>query len=138
MLEIKTKLPHLMIEVLERGAFPPEHVAQCQGALWVAEREWIDIAVYWPRMPRFVKRTTRDEAYIKKLVDAVDAFNDELTEMVERIRGYEAPPISHGEMMKAVLEPLAESGPALDQTDHCGVPAFLDRRAPATPIMFIA
>ena len=66
MLEIKTKLPHLMIEVLGRGAFPPEHVAQCQGALWVAEREWIDIAVYWPRMPRFVKRTTRDEAYIKK------------------------------------------------------------------------
>jgi len=138
MLEIKTKLPHLMVEVLERGSFPPAHFAQCQGALWVAEREWIDIAVYWPRMPRFVKRTTRDEAYIKKLADAVDAFNDELTEMVERIRGYEAPLISHGEMMKAVLEPLAESGPALDHTDHGGVPAFLDRRAPAGPTMFIA
>ena len=35
MLEIKTKLPHLMLEAHERGKFPPEHYAQCQGQLWV-------------------------------------------------------------------------------------------------------
>lgn len=90
-LEIKTKLPHLMIECILKDEFPSEHKAQCQGALWVAEREWIDIAVYWPKMPLFVKRAYRDEDYIKKLSDAVDTFNDELDAVVERIRRYGEP-----------------------------------------------
>ncbi|MGO4676251.1 lambda exonuclease family protein [Bosea sp. 2YAB26] len=88
LVEIKTKLPHLLIETLLRGEFPPEHKAQCQGQLWVAEREWIDIAVYWPQMPIFVTRAFRDEAYIKELADAVDAFNAELDLTVARIRAY--------------------------------------------------
>lgn len=91
MLEIKTKLPHLMIECILKDEFPAEHKAQCQGALWVAEREFIDIAVYWPKMPLFTKRATRDEDYIKKLSDAVDAFNEELDAVVERIRRYGEP-----------------------------------------------
>lgn len=91
MLEIKTKLPHLMIEVILADKFPAEHKAQCQGALWVAEREWIDIAIYWPGMPLFVKRATRDDIYIKTLSDEVDRFNEELSEVVEKIRRYGAP-----------------------------------------------
>jgi hypothetical protein len=88
LVEIKTKLPHLMIEAILRGEFPPEHKAQCQGQLWVAEREWIDIAVYWPGLPIFVTRATRDEAYIRELSDAVDAFNAELDLIVDRVRSY--------------------------------------------------
>ena len=88
LLEIKTKLPHLHIDCLLRDEFPAEHKAQCQGALWVSEREWIDIAVYWPGLPLFVKRATRDEEYIAKLSDAVDQFNTELAEVVERVRRY--------------------------------------------------
>jgi hypothetical protein len=87
LLEIKTKLPHLQIECLLRDDLPPEHKAQCQGALWVAEREWIDFVSYWPRMPVFIHRAHRDEAYIKTLAEAVDAFNDELAALVERVRG---------------------------------------------------
>lgn len=86
MAEIKTKLPHLQIECLLRDDIPPEHRAQCQGGLWVAERDWIDFVSYWPRLPLFVKRAYRDEDYIKTLADEVDRFNDELAEMVERIR----------------------------------------------------
>ena len=89
MLEIKTKLPDLLIECLERDDFPPEHRAQCQGALWVAEREWIDIVVYWPEMPVFIKRAYRDEAYIATMAEAVDKFNEELAALVERIRTYQ-------------------------------------------------
>lgn len=88
MLEIKTKLPHLHIECLLRDDFPPEHKAQCQGALWVAEREWIDLAVYWPGLPLFVKRAFRDETYIASLSAAVDAFNAELDEIVAQVRAY--------------------------------------------------
>lgn len=87
-LEIKTKLPHLLIELLLADKFPADHVAQCQGNLWVAEREWIDIVVYWPKMPPLIKRAQRDEAYIRALERAVDEFNVELAELVEKIRRY--------------------------------------------------
>lgn len=88
MLEIKTKLPHLLIDCILKDDFPAEHKAQCQGALWVAEREWVDIAVYWPRMPLFVKRAYRDEEYISKLSDAIDAFNADLAAVVDLIKAY--------------------------------------------------
>lgn len=91
MLEIKTKLPALLIDVLLRDEFPADHKAQCQGALWVAEREWIDIAVYWPKLPLFVKRAYRDEPYIANLSRAVSEFNEELHETVERVRAYGKP-----------------------------------------------
>jgi hypothetical protein len=102
-LEIKTKLPHLHIECLLKGEFPPEHKAQCQGFLWLTGREWIDLAVYWPGLPLFVKRAQRDEPYIKELASAVSAFNDELAETVERVRRIGRPtPITH--TLKAALE----------------------------------
>lgn len=88
MLEIKTKLPDLLLDAILKDSFPPAHRAQCQGALWVAEREWIDIAIYWPGLPLFVKRATRDEDYIKRISDAVDAFYEEIAEVVMKIRLY--------------------------------------------------
>jgi len=78
MSEIKTKLPHLQAEVLLADRLPPEHLPQCQGNLWVAEREWIDFVSYWPKMPLFVKRVYRDEVYIKTLATEVDLFLAEL------------------------------------------------------------
>ncbi len=84
MLEIKTKLPHLLLGVLEADDFPAEHRAQCQGQLWVAEREWVDLVCYWPKMPPFIKRAYRDEAFIAQLSTAVDQFNDELEALVAK------------------------------------------------------
>ena len=91
LLEIKSKLPALVIDLILSGEFPLEHEAQCQGGLWVADRQWIDIAVYWEGLPLFVKRAHRDELYIAKLSREVAAFNEELAEMVETIRQYSAP-----------------------------------------------
>jgi hypothetical protein len=87
-LEIKTKRADILIDVLLRDEFPPEHKAQCQGVLWVAEREFIDICCYWPRMPVFIKRAVRDNGYIANLAGEVDRFNDELAAIVERLRNY--------------------------------------------------
>jgi len=88
MLEIKTALPDILIEKIERDDFPPEHKAQTQGGLWVAKREWIDLVVYWPKMPLFKVRAKRDEVYIAKLASEVDRFNDDLAALVERIKAY--------------------------------------------------
>lgn len=89
MLEIKTKLPHLMLAVHESGGFPSEHRAQCQGQLWVAEREWIDLICYWPKMPPYIVRATRDEEFIKQLSVAVDQFNEELEAVVAKYSSIE-------------------------------------------------
>lgn len=88
LLEIKTALPHILIGYIEADKFPAEHIAQCQGNLWVSEREWLDITVYWPKMPSFIKRIHRDEKYIADLSSAVDQFNSELAELVQRVRWY--------------------------------------------------
>ncbi|USZ51083.1 lambda exonuclease family protein [Halomonas sp. DN3] len=78
LVEIKTKLPKYQIELLLADELPQEHVAQCQGGLWVSEREWIDFVSYWPGMPLFVKRAYRDEAMIRTVAERVEAFYEEL------------------------------------------------------------
>lgn len=87
-LEIKTALPHIQIDRLERDRLPPEHKAQVQGNLWISEREWWDFVSYWPRLPMLVTRVYRDEPYIKAMSDEIDRFNDEKATLVERIRAY--------------------------------------------------
>lgn len=88
MAEIKTKLPSIMVETILSGRFPPAHKAQVQGQLWIAEREWCDLVAYYPRMPPFIIRAERDEAYIAKLSEAVDAFNEELDEIVQKVKEF--------------------------------------------------
>ncbi|MDH0869712.1 lambda exonuclease family protein [Agrobacterium pusense] len=87
-LEIKTALPHIQIDRLERDRLPPEHKAQVQGNLWLSEREWWDFVSYWPKLPILTVRVYRDEDYIKTMADEIDRFNDELAALVERIRHY--------------------------------------------------
>ena len=93
MLEIKVVEPHVLIEMIRRdqklGTFPPEHNQQCQGNLLVAEREWIDLAVYCdaPNLPLFVKRAYRDEPYLKIIEDEIAKFNEELAEVVATVKG---------------------------------------------------
>ncbi|WP_302141348.1 lambda exonuclease family protein [Halomonas alkalicola] len=83
--EIKTKLPKYQIELLIEGELPQEHVAQCQGGLWVSEREWIDFVSYWPGMPLFVKRAYRDEALIRTIAERVEAFYEEMERRMAQV-----------------------------------------------------
>lgn len=87
-LEIKSALPHIQIERLEKNDLPPEHRAQVQGNIWIAGREWWDFVSYCPGLPLLVVRVHRDDGYIATLAGAVNEFNAELAELVERIRRY--------------------------------------------------
>jgi hypothetical protein len=89
-IEIKTKLPDIMIECYERDAGdpPPEHLRQIQAGLAIAEREWIDLVCYWPKMPLYICRVVRDETFISTTRAETKRFNEELHAMVERIRRY--------------------------------------------------
>lgn len=92
LLEIKTKAPHIMIDVILKGDIPPEHIAQMQGALWITGRQWCDLFCYYRGAngngkPMFYKRRMlRDEAYIRKIADAVEIFNRELDALVRDVQ----------------------------------------------------
>lgn len=88
MIEIKSKLPHLQMEVLIRGVVPAEHLPQIQCQLWVAEREFVDFVSYWPGLRPLIKRVGRDESYIAELARAVAAFNEEVAAVVEQYQRY--------------------------------------------------
>ena len=81
LLEIKTKLPHLQLEVLLADEMPSDHVLQVQGQLWVTDREFCDFVSYWPKLPLFVKRVYRDDASIKRIADGVRQFVEEMHEL---------------------------------------------------------
>lgn len=91
LVQIKSTMPDLLIEIIEKGEPPTAHYAQCQGELWVTDREWVDLVIGYTGMPSFKKRLARDEMYIRKLADAHEQFLKETHELVERIRRFADP-----------------------------------------------
>jgi hypothetical protein len=85
--EIKTKFPKYQVDVILADEVPKDHIAQCQGGLWLAEREWIDFISYWPGMPLFIKRMYRDEALIRKMEERVNTFYEILEDRMNRVLG---------------------------------------------------
>lgn len=88
MLEIKTAEPHILLDYLRKGEFPPEHKAQVQGNLWICERDWLDLCVYWPKMKPFIVTAYYEPEYIAELAAAVAAFNEEVAAVVEQYQRY--------------------------------------------------
>ncbi len=84
LLEIKTKLPHLQLDLLDCDRLPPEHVAQVQGQMLVSGRSYVDFVSYWPGLPLFIKRVERDEEYIASLQKSLDVFLAEMDAWINR------------------------------------------------------
>lgn len=89
LLEIKTKLGALQLELLESDKVPSEHVAQIQGQIWISARDYCDFVSFWPKLPLFVKRVYRDDKYIDTLSQAVADFNGELDAIVAKYATHE-------------------------------------------------
>ena len=85
LIEVKTKVPEKLVSAILEGAIPGEHAAQCQGGLWVSEREWIDFIGYWPGMPLCLVRAYRDDEMIKKISERVSTFYEVLEARMERV-----------------------------------------------------
>lgn len=83
-LEVKSKLPHLHFECLLSQKIPHEHYAQCQGGLWVSERDWIAFMSYWPNTPPFIQVVERDENFIRFLASELAEFCEDM-ERVQKI-----------------------------------------------------
>lgn len=92
LMEAKKAEPHILIPMqlklkADPKYFPPEHRAQTQGNLLIAECEWIDLIVWaHPKMRPLIVRAYRDEPYIQRLRDAIDIFDLELRRLVDSLR----------------------------------------------------
>jgi len=89
LLEIKTRLPELQIELLQSENVPGTHQAQIQTGLFVAEENWLDFMCYCRGLPPFLKRVYRDEAYIKELTIQAIMFYKEVDSIIETLITYD-------------------------------------------------
>lgn len=80
--ETKSREPHILLDLHKTGTIPKKDLYQCQGGLWVADREWIDYMAYWPGMKPFIKRLYRDTDTLVKIKTGVNSFLEELHETI--------------------------------------------------------
>ncbi len=88
-LEIKIATEaHVLIPILQRPAsMPSEHKAQVMANMWVCEKDWWDLSIFFHRtMPAVDIRIYRDEAYIREMSNEVQRFNHDLKRLVEQLR----------------------------------------------------
>lgn len=88
LIEGKAKLPHIHLAAYLDDELPTEHKWQCQGGLWVAEREWLDFISYSPPIPTFIKRIVRNEQDIKLLKEGCDKFLEDMQNLIEKIKSH--------------------------------------------------
>jgi hypothetical protein len=87
LVEVKTRLPALMIDAMLQDGPPGEYKPQVQGGLWISGRRWCDLVCFNPSMPLHVVRVERDEEYIATLADEVSKFTTELAAIEARFGG---------------------------------------------------
>lgn len=91
MVEFKCPKTTTQIETFLSEKMPTGHAAQVQGQLWVAQREWCDFVSFDPRIngeaSYFMQRQYRNEELIKEISEACFKFEDELKEMIIKLRG---------------------------------------------------
>jgi len=83
--EVKCPSAHVHIKYLLGNKVPSEHIPQVQGNIYVAKRKWYDFVSYHPEMPLLIIRSNRDEDYITKLSGALNNFNINLAEKIQRL-----------------------------------------------------
>jgi phage FluMu protein Com len=82
LVEIKCPRAKTHLKTVLADAVPAQYVPQCQAALLVSGRKWIDFVSFVAGMPLFVKRVHPDPAWHAAIVAAAQRFETTATEMV--------------------------------------------------------
>lgn len=85
LVEIKCPKPSTHVEYLESGKLPTTYFQQVQGQLLVTERKWCDFVSYCPGLKPLIIRVDRNDDFINKLKAELEAFNEKLNALVQRI-----------------------------------------------------
>lgn len=71
---LEIKCPSAVQHVLYMLSEEPDYIGQCQGALYLTGRRWVDFLSYNPVLPPVLVRVQRDEEYITALAEVLDSF----------------------------------------------------------------
>jgi putative phage-type endonuclease len=86
LVEIKCPRAKGHVATIVRGEVPAYYMAQCQAALLVSGRQWIDYVSFHAGLPLFVKRVLPDPAWHDAIVAACRKFE---TTAAEQVAAYE-------------------------------------------------
>lgn len=85
--ETKNAESWVQVERLEKGWSKAKHFQQVQGNLYITGRKWWDLVSYSRGIKPIVIRFSRDEKFISKLAEEIQAFIYDLNKLVDRLRG---------------------------------------------------
>jgi len=82
LIEIKSRRPKAHLRTILNDAVPSENMAQCQAALMVSGRKWLDYVSWCGGMPMWVIRIYPDRDWRIAIREAVLAFEETAAELV--------------------------------------------------------
>ena len=89
LVELKNPIGGTAVAYLLKGTLPSTYFQQVQGQLLVTGREWCDFVSYYPNLPLLVIRCYRDEGFLAKLEEELNAFCDKLDDICSDLSGKE-------------------------------------------------
>lgn len=82
LVEVKSRRQKTQLSTVLTGEVPAGNMAQLQCGLLVSGRKWVDYISYSGGMHMWVKRVTPDPRWFDAIVQAVDAFEATVAQMV--------------------------------------------------------
>jgi hypothetical protein len=86
LIEVKSRKGKKQVETVVAGQVPPENVAQCQAALFVSGRQWLDYVSYSGGMHLWTVRVTPNPRWFNAITAAVEACEDAIAATVTAYR----------------------------------------------------
>lgn len=80
-IEIKAPRGKNHLLTILAGEVPPEHMPQCQAAMFVSGRDYIDFCSYYGGMKPFFKRVPADDRWFAAIEQAVEQFETKAAQM---------------------------------------------------------
>ena len=91
LIEIKCPMMKTHIKYLLDDRVPAKYMPQMAWQMACTESKWVDFVSYCPELPAdmqmFIKRYERDDAYIAELEAKVIEFDQEVEQVIARLRG---------------------------------------------------
>lgn len=87
LIEVKAPEAKTHIQTVISGEVPPGNMAQCQAALLVSRRDWLDFLSYSPGLPMWRKRVTPDPRWVDAILTTVEEAELAIESMVNRYEG---------------------------------------------------
>lgn len=91
LIEIKCPMTKTHIKYLLEDRVPAKYMPQMAWQMACTHSKWVDFVSYCPELPAdmqmFIKRYERDDAYIAELEAKVIEFDQEVEQVIARLRG---------------------------------------------------